>query len=63
MDLFGKASSQKINLHKLRIFFSTNVGVEQRCDICSVAGMNMINEISMYLSVPMSHGRVTKAFF
>ncbi|KAF2290004.1 hypothetical protein GH714_040097 [Hevea brasiliensis] len=63
LDLFDHVSGQKVNLRKSKIFFSFNVSLEERIDICNVAGMEMTNEIGMYFGVPMIHGRINKARF
>lgn len=63
LDSFCYVSSQKVNLVKSKVFFSSNVEDGLREHIYCVARMGKANEIGMCLGVPMVQGQVSKLLF
>lgn len=60
---FCEASGQKVILPKPRAYFSNNVLVSTQADISEVLGMELTEDLSMYLGMPTLTSRVTKETF
>ncbi|GMI93153.1 hypothetical protein HRI_002984600 [Hibiscus trionum] len=57
---FCASSGQKVSAAKSRIFFSANVPNGARDMICHRLGYEEVDNLGMYLGVPLIHKRVTK---
>lgn len=57
LNVYEKAADQKVNSGKSSIFFSSNVIVHNRQEICRVLQMVEANEHSTYLGLPNISGR------
>ncbi|KAL8101648.1 hypothetical protein AgCh_033517 [Apium graveolens] len=57
LQVFGNASSQKVNRAKLSVFFSYNTSSECRARVCETLQMVEADERSMYLGLPNTMGR------
>lgn len=52
---FCKESDQKISLEKSRIYFSPNVDLEVREEVCERLCIQAITNIGKYLEFPIKH--------
>jgi hypothetical protein len=57
LDMYEKASSQKLNKNKTSIFFSRNTKAEAKAHILSVAGFSSTRVYEKYLGLPAIIGR------
>ncbi|XP_062103848.1 uncharacterized protein LOC133814961 [Humulus lupulus] len=57
LDLFEKASGQRVNLAKSSVFFSSNTSSDMRHIICQRMGILEAGDHSMYLGLPNTMGR------
>ena len=63
LDNFCNMAGQKININKLRIFFSPNVIGRKKNTICRKLGMVATQNLGRYLGFPLLHqGRNGNAF-
>ena len=54
---------QKVNKNKSKIFFSPNVSVQVKLDICQQLGIQATNNLGCYLGFPILHkGRNENAY-
>lgn len=63
LDLFCRASGQKVSEEKSRIFFSSNVNSNLKLQICDCSGFQVTNDLGKYLGVPIIHNRVNRRSF
>ncbi|WJX23885.1 hypothetical protein P8452_13067 [Trifolium repens] len=63
LDLFCKASGQKINNQKTEVFFSKNVDHQLREDILNHTGFTQVNTVGTYLGASIAPGRTTRGKF
>ncbi|PNX73125.1 ribonuclease H [Trifolium pratense] len=63
LDIFCKASGQKINSQKTEIYFSKNVDKQLMEDILKHTGYTQVNNIDRYLGANISPGRTTRGKF
>lgn len=63
LDIFCKASGQKVNLQKSALFFSKNTPAEMQTRITNTLGVTKVGDLGRYLGVPSVHGRITKESF
>jgi hypothetical protein len=57
LDIYGRASGQKINIEKTSIFFSKNTKEEVRASILQETGLNPTQRYESYLGLPALIGR------
>lgn len=57
LNNFCKASEQKVNFHKSKIFCSLNIPKREAQKFSNMCGMALSNDLGMYLGVPLIHGR------
>uniref|UniRef100_A0A803PHA9 Reverse transcriptase domain-containing protein n=1 Tax=Cannabis sativa TaxID=3483 RepID=A0A803PHA9_CANSA len=57
LQLYEKASGQKINFEKSAVFFSNNIQDEMRAYLCGLLGMVAATNNSFYLGLPCTMGR------
>uniref|UniRef100_A0A803NZS4 Reverse transcriptase n=1 Tax=Cannabis sativa TaxID=3483 RepID=A0A803NZS4_CANSA len=57
LDIYERASGQKINFEKSLVFFSNNVQQDDRSYLCGLLGMAPASENSSYLGLPCTMGR------
>jgi hypothetical protein len=63
LDVYERASGQKINKEKTSIFFSRNTKQETKDHILSIAGVNSTNSYEKYLGLPPLVGRSRMSTF
>jgi hypothetical protein len=63
LDIYEKASGQKLNKEKTSIFFSTNTRREAKEHIISIAGINSTRRYERYLGLPSLVGKSRMAAF
>lgn len=57
LNVFEKATGQKVNTSKSSIFFSTNIIDSYRKELCDVLHMQVAGEDGKYLGLPSLLGR------
>ena len=57
LDTFCDLSGQKVNLMKSKVYFSPNVKVDARTDLCLVLGFNSTPNLGRYLGFPIHQPR------
>ncbi|CAA0813004.1 Unknown protein [Striga hermonthica] len=57
------ASGLKVSSSKTQIFFSSSVAEDSRCDIAMRLGYAQVEDLGMYLGMPLIHRRVTTATY
>ena len=55
LDTFCELSGQKVNMTKSKVFFSPNVGQENRDSFCSTLGFRSTPNLGKYLGFPIQH--------
>ncbi|XP_028754982.1 uncharacterized protein LOC114714409 [Neltuma alba] len=63
LNSFCSASGEKVNLGKSSIFFSRNVKPQVRSSLRNISGMKNVNDIEVYLGMPMTRSRRTTEKF
>lgn len=63
LEEFCGASGQTINFQKSKIFMSPNVTRREALAISFRCGMSLTTDLSIYLGVPLIHGRMSKNNF
>ncbi|XP_021596672.1 uncharacterized protein LOC110603281 [Manihot esculenta] len=58
IDVFGKVSSQKVNLSKSSIFVSPNTYASLAAALSKMGGIPIIENLGKYLGVPSFHGKI-----
>lgn len=53
LDTFCELSGQKVSLAKSKVYFSPNIGHEQRDEMCEVLGMRSTPNLGNYLGFPL----------
>lgn len=53
LDTFCELSRQKVSLAKSKVYFSPNIGHEQRKEMCDVLGMRSTPNLGNYLGFPL----------
>ncbi|KAL8099281.1 hypothetical protein AgCh_031813 [Apium graveolens] len=61
LEVYEKATGQKVNMKKSSVFFSANIKVHDRANICEFLGMVEANENRKYLGLPSILGRKNSA--
>ena len=54
LDTFCEKSGQTISESKSRVFFSPNVDMESREDMCDLLGFRATSSIGKYLGIPIT---------
>ncbi|KAL9681044.1 hypothetical protein QQ045_012825 [Rhodiola kirilowii] len=54
---YEKASGQKINFKKSKIYFSRNTPVDRRIQVCNILGIRQVPSHSKYLGLPLILGQ------
>lgn len=62
-DTFCRCSGQKVNNSKSHIYISPNTPIESMNAICSVIGFERVDDLGVYLDMPLFHARVGKHSF
>uniref|UniRef100_A0A2N9I899 Reverse transcriptase domain-containing protein n=1 Tax=Fagus sylvatica TaxID=28930 RepID=A0A2N9I899_FAGSY len=57
LDTFCDLSGQKVNMMKSKVYFSPNVKVDVRTDLCLVLGFNSTPNLGRYLGFPIHQPR------
>ncbi|GLT42706.1 hypothetical protein SLA2020_166920 [Shorea laevis] len=60
LNFFCQRSGQKVNLSKSKVFFSRNVTIEVKTDICSTLNISETQALGKYLGFPITHKRLSK---
>ena len=55
LDSFCEQSGQKINNDKSRVYFSPNVNLEKRTELCEILGFRSTPSLGKYLGFPIKH--------
>ena len=55
LDTFCELSGQKVNMTKSKVFFSPNVGQENRDSFCDTLGFRSTPNLRKYLGFPIQH--------
>ena len=55
LDTFCELSGQKVNMTKSKVFFSPNVGQENRDSFCNILGFRSTPNLGKYLGFPIQH--------
>ena len=55
LDTFCEKSSQTVSESKSRVYFSPNVDLESREDMCSILEFRSTSSIGKYLGIPIKH--------
>ncbi|XP_074313583.1 uncharacterized protein LOC141648767 [Silene latifolia] len=63
LDIFCRASGEKVSLSKSRVFFSSNTRVEVQQAVSSRLGIEITENLGSYLGMPTINGRVTRNTF
>ncbi|GMI65822.1 hypothetical protein like AT3G24255 [Hibiscus trionum] len=63
LDLFCECSGHKVSVSKTTIYFSKNCDVEERVALANCGGFELVDDLGMYLGVPLLHKRVTTATY
>ena len=63
LDQFCRASDQKINNHKTKVFFTKNNDQRTRDDIIQHTGFSQVNNMGKYLGANIVSGRTTRGKF
>lgn len=58
-DFYNKAG-QKLNLNKCKVFFSKNIRHDFAFEICQILGIEMTEDLGIYLGAPLLHQRSSK---
>lgn len=62
LDAFCSLSGQKVSQDKSRVYFSLNVTLEKRTNLCDVLGLRSIPTIGKYLGFPIKHNVTPQDF-
>lgn len=62
LDAFCSLSGQKVSQDKSRVYFSPNVTLEKRTNLCDVLGLRSIPTIGKYLGFPIKHNVTPQDF-
>ena len=62
LESFCDLSGQKINGEKTRVFFSPNVDLDMRNDLCDVLGFRFTPSLGKYMGFPIKHRGVQQDF-
>ncbi|KAH1081384.1 hypothetical protein J1N35_021145 [Gossypium stocksii] len=63
LDSFCYFSSQKVNKSKSQVFFSLNTPKDLAEAICNDVGFSCVDDMGIYLGMPLFHNRVTTSTF
>lgn len=63
LNIYERASGQKINLQKSSVVFSKNVCTDTKTRLASILGIQCVEEHGMYLGLPIHVGRSKSAIF
>jgi hypothetical protein len=63
LSIYEKASGQKLNLHKMSVFFSRNMSLERRQEILRYSGLTETHRIDAYLGLPTFVGKTRMQAF
>ena len=55
LDTFCELSGQKVSLAKSKVYFSPNIRLEERDEMCEVLGMSSTPNLGKYLGFPLKH--------
>lgn len=63
LSTFFHFLGQQVNKNKLQVFFSPNIPDELAKEICSDVGFVRVDDLGMYLGMPLFHKRVVRSTF
>ncbi|XP_074296948.1 uncharacterized protein LOC141627613 [Silene latifolia] len=63
LDVFCRASGEKVSIAKSRVFFSSNTRPEIQNAVSNTLGFDITNDLGSYLGMPTINGRVTRNTF
>lgn len=63
LEVFCKASGERVNNHKSSIFFSGNTPIDVKQAIVDKMGIPKVQDLGKYLGIPSIHGRLKKETF
>jgi len=55
LDTFCELSGQKVSLNKSKVYFSPNISLESRKEMCGVLGIQSTLNLGKYLGFPIKH--------
>ena len=62
LDAFCSLSRQKVSQDKSRVYFSPNVALDERADLCDVLGFRSTPTLGKYLGFPIKHNATPQDF-
>lgn len=63
LDLFAKASGERVNKEKSHLFCSQNVHPNVAAALSRESGFSLVSDLGKYLGVPLHHSRVNRASY
>ena len=62
LDAFCSLSGQKVSQDKSRVYFSPNVALDERANLCAVLGFRSTPTLGKYLDFPIKHNATPQDF-
>ena len=62
LDTFCSLSGQKVSHEKSRVYFSPNVAVDNRADLCELLRFWSAPSLGKYLGFPIKHSGINQDF-
>ncbi|KAG6421923.1 hypothetical protein SASPL_118483 [Salvia splendens] len=63
LDQFSQYSGHRVSINKTQLYFSPNTDADTAREIESIFHFKVVDNLGMYLGIPLLHGRVTGANF
>ncbi|GMI72716.1 hypothetical protein like AT3G24255 [Hibiscus trionum] len=63
LDIFCACSGHRVSSDKTTIYFSKNCSKPRGLELVGVGGFKLVDDLGMYLGVPLLHKRVTSATY
>ncbi|KAL1569138.1 hypothetical protein AAHA92_00650 [Salvia divinorum] len=63
LDQYSQYSGHRVSINKTQLFFSPNTDAETAMKIESILHFKVVDNLGMYLGIPIIHGRATYANF
>ena len=62
LDTFCSLSGQKVSHEKSKVFFSPNVAMDTRANLCEILGFRSTVFLGKYLGFPIKHSNINQDF-